>query len=107
MRIAFLNWNRRREGGVETYLDTIIPAAHNAGHDVSFCYEIDQPRERLSIQVPPETATWCVEDLGIERTISALRAWRPDVIYSHNLASLELERRALEIAPAVFFAHAY
>ena len=107
MRVAFLNWNRRREGGVEAYLNIIISAVRNAGHDVAFCYEIDRPQERLPIQVPPDTPCWCVEDLGVERAIAALRAWRPDVIYSHNLASVELERLALDIAPAVFFGHAY
>ena len=107
MRIAVVNWNRRREGGVETYLDIIISALHQAGHDIAFCHEIDQPPERSPIRLPQEAPSWCAGHLGIERTVAALREWRPDVIYSHNLASVELERQILKIAPAVFFAHAY
>src|SRR5438093_4424913 len=107
MRIAVVNWNRRREGGVETYLDIIISALHQAGHDIAFCHEIDQPPERSPIRLPEGAPSWCAGDLGIERAVSAVRKWRPDVIYSHNLASLELEREILKIAPAVFFAHAY
>src|SRR6266403_1059008 len=33
MRIVFVNSNRCQEGGVETYLDTVMPALQRAGHD--------------------------------------------------------------------------
>jgi glycosyltransferase involved in cell wall biosynthesis len=107
MRIGFVNWNRRREGGAETYLDTIMPALHQAGHDVALCHEIDQPPERAPIRLPQGAPSWCVDDLGIQRTVAAVREWHPDVIYCHNLASIELERQIMDVAPAVFFAHAY
>jgi glycosyltransferase involved in cell wall biosynthesis len=45
--------------------------------------------------------------LGLKGTLAAVRRWRPDIIYSHNVASVELERELLKIAPAVFFAHDY
>jgi glycosyltransferase involved in cell wall biosynthesis len=83
-----------------------MPALIQAGHDVSLCYESDQPSQRVPVD-PPGTVAWCARELGIGRTIEAVRQWRPDVIYSHNLEDLELERELLKIAPAVFFAHAY
>lgn len=106
MRIVLVNSRRRREGGVESYLQTIMPALLQAGHEISFCYEFDQPSQRESID-PPGIETWCAADLGVKRTIAAVRQWRPDIIYSHNLDDLELERQLLTIAPAIFFAHAY
>ena len=107
MRIIVANCNRRREGGVETYVDTIISALAQEGHDVGFCHEIDRGPERLRICVPDGAVSWCAEELGVERTVAAVREWKPDLIFSHHLVGIELERRLLELAPAVFFAHAY
>src|SRR5436309_13334666 len=101
MRIAVVNWNRRREGGVETYLDIILSALHQAGHDIAFCHEIDQPHERSHIRLPEGAPYWCAGALGIERAVSAVRRWRRGVSYSRNLASIELDREPLKIAPAV------
>lgn len=107
MRIVQLNWSCRRGGGVETYLDTMMTALRNTEHEIGFCYESDLPRERARINFPPGVPTWCLDELGLERTLAAVRDWRPDVICTHNTGNLELERRLLDIAPAVFFAHAY
>src|SRR5579862_9043037 len=107
MRIAIINWNRRLEGGVETYINTLIPALRQAGHDVAFCHEIDQPAERAPIRLPEGTPSWCVADSGIQSAVTAVRKWQPDLIYTHNLASIELEDQIIKIAPAVFFAHSY
>src|SRR6266436_466510 len=107
MRIVFVNSNRCQEGGVETYLDTVMPALQRAGHEVSLCHEWDLVSERPPIGLPQGSPAWCVARLGLNGTLAAVREWRPDVIYSHNIASVELERELLKIAPAVFFAHAY
>src|SRR5882672_11303636 len=107
MRIVFVNSNCRQEGGVETYLNTIIPALRQAGHEVALCHEWDAPSERAPICLPLDAAVWCLERLGLDRTLAAVRQWWPDVIYSHNIDSIELERELLKIAPAVFFAHGY
>jgi glycosyltransferase involved in cell wall biosynthesis len=107
MRIVFVNSNCRREGGVETYLDTVMPALQQAGHEVSLCHEWDLAPQRAPIRLPAGAPAWCVGRLGLDATLAAVRQWRPDVIYRHNIASVELERELLKIAPAVFFAHAF
>lgn len=106
MRIAVVSWNGRRVGGLETYLSAIIPALIQAGHEVAFWYEVDEPanRDRVSRE---SAMSWCVSELGARRALDALRDWRPDLIYSHKLESPELEAEVIEIAPAVFFAHDY
>jgi len=107
MRIVFVNSSCQREGGVETYLHTVMPAVKHSGHEISLCHELDSPSERGRIGLLPGAPSWCVAELGLERTLAAVRQWRPDVIYTHNVASVELELELLNIGPAVRFVHAY
>ncbi len=107
MRIAILNWTRRRAGGIESYLDALTPQLHERGHQVAFCYEMDAPTSREQIALPEGVRSWCLTDMGIEGTLDALRDWQPDLIFTHRLFSMEFETGALEIAPAVFFSHDY
>lgn len=107
MRIAIVNSNTRRIGGVETYLNTIIPELSRAGHEIAFWSEVDLPVERARVELPPEAPSWCVAELGAPRALSSLRDWQPDVIYAHKLADPELERLVQNLAPSVFFAHDY
>lgn len=107
MRIAVVNWSKRRVGGVETYLNTIIPELARAGHEIAFWHEVDEPVEREQIGLPDNAPAWCVSALGAEKALAALRDWRPDVIYTHKLSDPGLERKVLGLAPSVFFAHDY
>lgn len=107
MRIAIVNWSKRRVGGVETYLNTIIPELTRAGHEIAFWHEVDEPIEREQIGLPDDAPAWCVAAMGAEQALVALSDWRPDVIYTHKLSDPDLERKVLDLAPSVFFAHDY
>lgn len=107
MRIAVVNWSRRRAGGTETYLSLIIPELVRLGHTVSFWHEADEPHNREQIALPEGVPAWHVRAVGERRALSALREWKPDLIYAHSLLTPRLEERMLKIAPATFFAHAY
>ncbi len=107
MRIAIVNWSRRKVGGVETYLDTVVPELSDAGHEIAFWYERDEPLDRAQIALPAQSLAWCAASMGFEAALNALRDWRPDVIYTHKVLDPEVEREILEIAPSVFFAHDY
>jgi glycosyltransferase involved in cell wall biosynthesis len=107
LRIAIVNWSRRRVGGVETYLSTIIPELSRAGHEIAFWCETEEPTEREQINLPDGAPDWCVATLGVDQALAALRAWRPDVIYTHKVSDPDLESRVLKLAPSVFFAHDY
>src|SRR5947207_3004626 len=89
MRIAFLNSSRWREGGREVYLHTVMPALTRLGHEVSLCYETDFDCDREPIELPQDAPAWCLSQLGVERTLRAVREWRPDVIYSQDLGDIE------------------
>ena len=107
MRIAVINWTRRRIGGVETYLNTLIPELSRAGHELAFWSEVDEPTERDQINLPAGSPSWCVAELGSERALRGLSDWQPSVTYTHNLSNPKLEAETQRIAPSVFFAHDY
>ena len=107
MRIAVINWSRRRVGGVETYLGNIIPEIIRKGHELSFWSEVDVPRDREPIGLPAGVPAWCAAELGEGRAFERLRAWRPDLLYVHKVMHPRVEGRLLDVAPAVFFAHDY
>jgi glycosyltransferase involved in cell wall biosynthesis len=107
MRIAILNWSNRRIGGTGTYLSTLMPHLQRAGHHVALWHEVDTPADYDRIPIPADAPAWSVSDLGLESALAELAKWRPDLLYAHGLLDPEIERRTLDVAPAVFFAHDY
>jgi glycosyltransferase involved in cell wall biosynthesis len=106
VRIACANWSRRRAGGVESYLEFLIPELVARGHEVGFWSETDDPadRARLAFQA---VSTWNATEDGVDESLRALAAWRPSVMFTHGLVDPRLEARLLEIAPAVVLAHSF
>jgi glycosyltransferase involved in cell wall biosynthesis len=94
-------------GGIETYLNTIVPELHRAGHEVAFWHEVDLPPEREIIRLLPGHPSWCAAELGSARSLTMLRDWQPDIVYSHKVEDPELEAAIICIAPSVYFAHDY
>jgi glycosyltransferase involved in cell wall biosynthesis len=107
MRIAIVTWSNRRVGGTEAYLEGIVAELLNKDHQVAFWHEVDAPANKERIEIASEVPVWCAADIGPEQSLTALREWQPDIIYSHSLLKPGLEAAALKIAPGVFFAHAY
>jgi glycosyltransferase involved in cell wall biosynthesis len=107
MRIAAVNLNRARIGGIETYLDTALAALAAAGHEVALWYEIDAPADAPQIRLPDRAPRWCAGRSGLAPALAALRAWRPDVIYVHAVGDSRVEERIIDTGPAVLFDHGY
>jgi glycosyltransferase involved in cell wall biosynthesis len=106
MRIGLATWSSRRVAGVEEYLALLIPALHEAGHEIALWHEVDEPLGRPLI--PLKTAVhFCASDLGIDESIRAIRSWMPDVLYVHGLRDVAAEAKLLDVAPAVLFVHTY
>ena len=106
MRIALANWSRRRAGGAESYLESLVPELLARGHEVGFWSETDAPEVREQIRLPSSVKTWCGSELGSKGALAGLKKWRPDVINLHG-AEGPIEPALSEIAPVVFFAHDY
>jgi glycosyltransferase involved in cell wall biosynthesis len=104
MRILLANWTVRRVGGAETYLGRVMPLLAARNHSLAFAFEKDEPSDRAPVALPEG----CVPlTLTAEGAFDRIRSWNPDVAYVHGLLNPDLERRLLESAPAVLFAHAY
>jgi glycosyltransferase involved in cell wall biosynthesis len=107
MRIAFVNHSRRKVGGAEVYLDSVIPAFADAGHQIACLYEFDLPADRECINLPSSAPSWNVSSVGREQAVAQLRSWRPDICFTHGLHDPELESRIMGIAPSALFLHNY
>ena len=107
MRIAILNWTSRPVGGSGSYLRAVIPALVRRGHEIAFWHELGEPPDTDQLAVPEGSRSWSVEQMGVDRALSGLHEWQPDLLFSHGLLDPEIEARTLHIAPAVFLAHAY
>jgi glycosyltransferase involved in cell wall biosynthesis len=105
MRIAFVNHSRRKIGGVETYLDSIIPA-FAAEHEVAFLYESDASGREL-ISCPSDVPAWEAEQLGRSQTIHRLKQWKPDICFVHGLADTDLEAAIVALGNSALYVHNY
>lgn len=106
MRIAVACWSRKRFGGSETQLDALIPSLVRGGHQVGMLCEVDYPLALRDIRLAGDAPVWCVRQMG-GAALSAVRAWRPDIVYAHGLRDDALEDALLEIAPVVYYVHDY
>ena len=106
MRIAIVNQNRDRVGGVESYLEMLMPALVENRFDVAFMTESGH-HDATPIALAANVPSWSVQELGIAGALGKLRAWKPDVVYLHGHLEPELMRGLTQVAPAVFYAHGY
>lgn len=90
-------------GGVETYLAAIVPALVARGHQVAMLYHHGQSNGRFSAA----ELRLSVQEHGLDGALAALRRWGVDVYFSHNMAPLDVERRALSEWPVVKMMHGY
>ena len=107
MRILIANEGLSGGGGVETYLSTLIPALQAAGHEVGVLH--DNPAAQPGPQRIAPDATWRagVQDEGLEGAIQRVRRFAPDVCFSHNMRSLEIEARLVAEFPVVKMMHGH
>ena len=105
MRIAVISHSRRKIGGVETYLDTII-AALAAENQVALLYEAETPGREL-ISLPPSAPVWQSAELGRNQALQQLRHWEPDVCFVQGLQDPELEGDVVALGNAVLYVHSY
>lgn len=109
MKILIATSQRGIVGGVETYLQGLIPALLRRNHQIGMVY--DYTDDALGATVDPpghELPIWRSQDLSEHPgRWQQLAEWRPDVVYSHGLDSSDVERRLQENFPTVRFVHGY
>src|ERR1700761_7767297 len=103
MRILICNTFGHLLGGIESYLDRVIPALVESGHELAMLFERDSPAAHPPLPIPGPA--WIVSEIGVSQALHGLRDWRPDIIYTHAMSDAGLEQALIETAPAVLFAH--
>ena len=105
MRILVATQARERIGGVEAYLESVLPALA-ARNEVAFFSASTGISERGPIALPPGVKSYPPGE-GSNDRIQAVKAWRPDLVFAHGLEDPILERDVLNLAPSVVVEHTY
>lgn len=105
MRILLANEARRGGGGVETYLASLVDPLVKRGHEIALLYA-NPSAEAGPTSIPAQHA-WSVADEGLDRAFAAVRAWRPDVCFSHNMRPLDVDERLTGEWPTIKMMHGY
>jgi glycosyltransferase involved in cell wall biosynthesis len=102
VRILVANDGLNDQGGVQTYLDSVMAGLAERGHEVAFLHN-SQPEG----DAPPELPHFALRKTGLAQAAESIRAWCPDVCFSHNMRFLSVERKLLDLMPVVKFMHGY
>ena len=92
MRILIANDSRIDGGGVGTYLASLITLLETHGHAVALLH--DGPDDETSANRLRVGEAWSISDTGLDKALANVRAWRPDVCYSHNMRRARGRRTA-------------
>jgi glycosyltransferase involved in cell wall biosynthesis len=105
MRILVANDGLSDVGGVQNYLDCVLAGLAARGHAVAIVHCSDSgPPEVRAVTRQFESFPF---GSGRHDVVTALRAWAPDVCFSHNVNDLSLEQTLLGSFPVVKFMHGY
>ena len=109
MRVLVSNDGFGDAGGVQTYLDAVVPALAARGHAIAILYLSSDVFGQASAASAGAVAVEriSIAERGIDAAMADARAWAPDVSFSHNMRDLDVETRLLDAAPVVKFMHGY
>jgi glycosyltransferase involved in cell wall biosynthesis len=106
VRLLISNDGFEDPGGVQTYLEAIVPGLASRGHDVAMLY-LDHVPAMPSPETRQTLPHFSVGRDGLEQALAAVARWQPQMCYSNNMSDLGVDRRLLAIAPVVKFMHGY
>jgi glycosyltransferase involved in cell wall biosynthesis len=108
VRILIVTNNRGLVGGVETYLQALLPALDHRNHAVALLYHADASDGSTAIDCGVAcSGSWSDADSNPDVLLRKVSDWNPSVVYLHDPPSLELHAMLLERFPVVMFAHSY
>src|SRR5579864_1383405 len=104
--ISSMHWNV--VGGVEKYLQAIIPALAVRGHEIALVFEnhFDPTLESID-SLRLHFPTCSVAEAGVDAALRFAADWKPDLIYSHGLENTLLQSALLNAYPTALYAHNY
>jgi glycosyltransferase involved in cell wall biosynthesis len=101
VRILVSNDGFGDDGGVQSYLEAVVPALSARGHEVAL---LRRDADHAG-QIDP--GTWPLFTAAGDDRLSAVREWTPDICFSHNITDLSTDRTLAGIAPVIKFMHGY
>jgi glycosyltransferase involved in cell wall biosynthesis len=107
MRILIVHEALAGGGGVETYLAAVMPALARRGHRLAFLHLNSASDDGPSTLAVPDVPRASVADDGLDAAVAKMLAWAPDVCFSHNMRSLDVEERLAAALPVVKMMHGY
>jgi glycosyltransferase involved in cell wall biosynthesis len=107
MRILIAHEAAAGAGGVESYLAALMPALAARGHQLAFLHQNPRAEQGPTRLVDGRMTSASVADEGLDRAIQNVRAWQPDVCFSHNMRALEVDERLAAEWPVVKMLHGY
>jgi glycosyltransferase involved in cell wall biosynthesis len=105
MRVLLATEGIDEAGGVDTYLAAVACGLRSRGHSVAVLHHnapAGAPGARW-----PAVERFGVAELGTAGVFSAAEAWNPDVCFSHNMGSLDVESGLVDRWPVVKMMHGY
>jgi glycosyltransferase involved in cell wall biosynthesis len=106
MRILIAHDAAAGGGGVESYLAALMPALEAHGHDVAFLCTPSRSQPGPT-RLDCVARVFSVDDEGLAAVVDRVRAWGPDVCFSHNMRLLDVEEQLLSVGPVVKMMHGY
>jgi glycosyltransferase involved in cell wall biosynthesis len=109
MRILIVSPFRCHLGGVERYLEAILPGLLKRGYDLALLYRYSVPAGSERIDPPRSPRAWCLQEQDPAGVLRAVAEWNPDVVYSHGMVddSLFIEDALLSAYPSILYLHNY
>jgi len=111
MRLLIASAHRNLVGGVEKYLQAIIPGLIDRGVEVGLLHEyaLDPARERID---PAQGLhhVWCLDQMDGDSTLRQVAEWRPEFVYCQGLdraQSVAVEKSLQDSYPAALYLHNY
>jgi glycosyltransferase involved in cell wall biosynthesis len=106
MRILVTNDGCGDAGGVQSYLDAVVPELAARGHTLAMLHR--DTRSGSCVCAPTcGLPVFSVEGEGSDLTLARVTQWAPDLCFANNWNDLDVERRLLAIAPVVKFMQGY
>jgi glycosyltransferase involved in cell wall biosynthesis len=105
MRILFANDGAGDAGGVQSYLAAVMPALAARGHELALLHLREVGSE--GSPAPAGAPHFRAREGDPAGSLAQVRAWAPQLVFSHNMRELGLERGLLDTAPVVKMMHGY
>ena len=107
MRILVANDGLSGAGGVQTYLSTLVPELQREGHDVGVLHYNRAAEPGPQRIVREDVWRAGIQDEGVDAALARVRDFSPDVCFSHNMRSLDVDERLSQHWPVVKMMHGH